>query len=137
VKRVAPLQASRRQLLAGSALVVATTAIARNAGAKDLDLLRLADGATVVLHDHRVPLAAATAQRLAANGARLIELADDPVRMWRDEIGALLARSDTRLLGATRWPEFLMISGLAAESRRRVRYQRLDQASGAIVWLIA
>jgi hypothetical protein len=30
-----------------------------------------------------------------------------------------------------------MIRGLAAESRRRVRYQRFDADSNAMVWLIA
>jgi hypothetical protein len=49
----------------------------------------------------------------------------------------LLGDPGTRLLGVTPWIEFVMIQGLAAESRRRVRYQRFDDARDAMVWFIA
>lgn len=93
--------------------------------------------ATVVLQDRRLPVPADIAARLAGNGAKLLELEADPVRMWRGELAALLGSRETRLLGVTQWPQFLLVSGLAAESGRRVRYQRFDAAAGAFVWLIA
>lgn len=92
---------------------------------------------TVVLQDRRLPVPADIAARLAGNGAQLLELEVDPVRMWRGAMAPLLAARGTRLLGVTQWPQFLLVSGLAAESGRRVRYQRHDAASGAFVWLIA
>jgi hypothetical protein len=76
-------------------------------------------------------------RQLGANGARVIALAADPVRMWRGEQAGLLGSRATRLLGVTTWPTFLMVRGLAEESGRRVREQRLDTVSGAMVWLIA
>ena len=57
--------------------------------------------------------------------------------MWRGDLGPILDRRETRMLGVTRWTEFLLIQGLAAESRRRVRYQRFDAATDTMVWLIA
>jgi hypothetical protein len=59
------------------------------------------------------------------------------VRMWRGEHAALLQDPATRLMGVTPWIEFVMVRGLAAESRKRVRYQRFDADSNAVVWLIA
>jgi hypothetical protein len=128
-------QANRRQLLLGSACIISCTLAPTSAMAAE-EGAALPD-ASVVLHDSRFPLAADLRQRLQLNGARILPLADDPVRMWRDQLAALLQPRDARLLGVTRWPEFLMIRGLAAESRRHVRYERADATTGAIVWLIA
>ena len=96
-----------------------------------------AASASVVLHDPRIAMPADIAARLTANGARVIALDDDPVRMWRSEIGAVLADPSTRLLGVTRWADLLIVRGLAAESRRHVRFEKLDAASGTLTWLIA
>jgi hypothetical protein len=127
-------QANRRQLLVGGSCAIAALGGAAIAGEQSVTLT---DQASVVLHDARFTLPADVQQRLQSNGARIVRLQEDPVRMWRDELGALLAPPDTRLLGVTRWPEFLMIRGMAAESRRHVRYQRMDASTGAIIWLIA
>jgi hypothetical protein len=59
------------------------------------------------------------------------------VRQWRGDQAWLLAHRDTRLIGVTRWPDFLIVRGLAAESRRLVRHESLDPASGVMTWLIA
>jgi non-homologous end joining protein Ku len=67
----------------------------------------------------------------------VITLEADPVRMWRGDLAGVLDQRATRLLGVTRWTEFLLIQGLAAETRRRVQYQRFDAATGTMVWLIA
>ena len=124
---------TRRQLLGGACAMAAAFA-ADGAGAAETELL--AAQPSLLLHDARFPLAHDLQQRLQSSGARIIPLEEDPVRMWRDQ-AALLQSRDTRMLGVTRWPEFLLIRGLAAESRRHVRYQRLDVDSGAIIWLIA
>jgi hypothetical protein len=59
------------------------------------------------------------------------------VRQWRGHQAWLLAHRETRLFGVTRWPDFLIVRGLAAESRRRVRHESLDPATGVMTWLIA
>lgn len=132
------LRVSRRALLAGGAMTVATASVM--GGMAPLPRGREAQAiasATVVLHDPRVPLPAHVGDRLAQGGAQHLPLQSDPVRQWRDDAGRLLARRETRLLGVTLWPTFLLVRGLAEESGRRVRYQRLDATTGAVVWLVA
>lgn len=138
---------NRRELLAlsGGAVVAAAGAAAAGAGSGAApspslvtgDLPATDDGTTVVLQDRRLPLPEEVRARLDAGGSRLLTLDPDPVRMWRGEHAALLQGAGTRLLGVTPWIEFVMIRGLAAESRRLVRYQRFDADSNAVVWLIA
>ncbi len=142
MKDLDQMQTSRRAVLAGTGLTLAGTALSSSAtdtgSALGTQAGEQAEPAvTVILQDRRYELPEDVRTRLAGNGARVLQLEDDPVRMWRGESASLLAAPDTRLLGATRWPEFLMVRGLAAESGRRVRYERLDAASGAIIWLIA
>jgi hypothetical protein len=69
--------------------------------------------------------------------ATCIALDADPVRMWRGSQAPLLADRNTRLAGATTWPQFLMVRGLAEESGRRVRAQRFDRTRSIVTWLIA
>ncbi len=132
---------NRRELLAlsGGAMMLAAAApaAASTTPSAAADALPEADGTTVVLQDRRLQLPAEVRARLDANGSRLLTLDADPVRMWRGEQAALLQDPATRLLGVTPWIEFVMIRGLAAETRRRVRYQRFDADSNAMVWLIA
>jgi hypothetical protein len=126
----------RRHFLLGGA----TTAGAMGLGgatAAGEEVLALAASASVVLHDPRLGLGEDVAARIAANGTRVIALKDDPVRQWRGEIGELLRHPDTRLFGYTRWADLLMVRGLAAESGRRLQYERLDKATGVFTWLIA
>jgi hypothetical protein len=94
-------------------------------------------GASVVLRDPRLALPADVAARLAANGARVITLAGDPVRFWRSPEAELLRQPGTRLHGLTRWTDFLIFRGLAAETRRHVRYERLHPETDAFTWLIS
>jgi hypothetical protein len=130
---------TRRSLLAGSggAMLVAAGARSDAIDATVVEQAALEHGASVVLQDRRLVLPEDACRRLAARGVRVLELEGDPVRMWRGEHAAMLADSGTRLLGVTPWIEFVMIQGLAAESRRRVRYQRFDATRNAMVWLIA
>jgi hypothetical protein len=125
-------QYNRRQVLAGSAAVAAGTVMAGTD-----EVARAAARANVVLHDSALAMDPAVAMRLRANGARVIEIGDDPVRLWRSEIGALLAHRDTRLFGVTRWADLLIVRGLAAESRRHVRFERQHRDTGTFTWLIA
>lgn len=131
------MRASRRQVLAGAGGVLAGAAFGGWTDDALAQQILAADGATLILQARQYRIPDDVQTRLAGRGARVLPLDDDPVRMWRGEWAPLLTQRDTRLLGATRWPEFLMIQGLAAESRRHVRYQRLDAATGALVWLIA
>lgn len=136
----APKLDRRAVLTVSGAAVVAAVAGAQGtapAPAGGSDLLAASAASTVVLQDRRLALPEDVRTRLAGNGARLLTLEADPVRMWRGEHAALLTARDTRLLGVTQWIEFVMVQGLAAESRRRVRYQRFDAGSNAMVWLIA
>lgn len=127
----------RRSFLgAGVAAGTATGMLGAGATGQAGELPQLAARATLVLHDPRIPLDAAAARQLAANGARIITLSQDPVRQWREEAAEALRQPGTRLLGLTRWADFLMIRGLAAESRRHVLYERLDANSGVMTWLI-
>ncbi len=131
---------SRRAAMAGAGMAVAGGAFAAGSARASIGTdAPVADAFanTVILQDARHVLPAAMRRQLVTSEARVIELAADPVRQWRGESAVLLAARSTRLLGITSWPQFLMVRGLAEESGRRVRYQRLDAASGAIIWLIA
>lgn len=130
---------SRRSVLAGSGVATLAVASGRADGidATVVEQAALEHRATVVLQDRRLVLPPEARERLEGNGLRLLMLDADPVRMWRAEHARLLADPGTRLLGVTPWIEFVMIQGLAAESRRRVRYQRFDAGRDAMVWLIA
>jgi len=134
------LKTSRRQFLAGAGVAGAAgaaTAAAASAAHAALGTDEAAGSATVVLHDPRIDLPADVAARLKANGARIITLGDDPVRLWRTEIGAVLREPDTRLFGVTRWSDYLIVRGLAAETRRHARHEQHHPESGHFTWLIA
>ncbi len=131
------LSANRREVLAGAGFALAGSALPSIGSTRQGDAMSLQAGALVVLQDAHLPLPADVQQHLDSQGARVIALEADPVRMWRGGHAALLGAPTTRLLGVTNWPKFLMVRGLAEESGRRLRYQRLDATSGAIVWLIA
>jgi hypothetical protein len=133
------IRTTRRALLVGTGAGLAGAMAAGAVAAHATDSLQddVFAAATIVLQDARLPLPADVRARLDHNGARVITLEADPVRMWRGELAPILDRRDTRMLGVTRWTEFLLIQGLAAESRRRVHYQRFDAATDTMVWLIA
>jgi len=134
---------TRRQFVAGAALtgtvtLAASAQASAEAAPPSLSSLEgAALRANVVLHDPRIQIDPAVRARLEASGARFIELAQDPVRQWRGELAGVLADPGTRLFGVSNWPDFLMVRGLAAESRRHVRHESLDPATGVFTWLIA
>jgi hypothetical protein len=135
-----PLQmkSNRRRFLTGMGGVVGVAgATAAPAAVQVVDQLMAATSASVVLHDPRIALPGNVAQRLAENGARIITLDADPVRLWRTEVGELLRRSDTRLFGVTRWADYLIVRGLAAESRRHARHEQHHPVTEHFTWLIA
>jgi hypothetical protein len=132
------LRTSRRQVLVGAGAALAGgVLLSRSTDTAPGGTAAEEVGATIILQDPRHALPDAVQRRLAGNGARLVHLEADPVRQWRGDSAALLAARATRLLGVTRWPEFLLVRGLAEESGRRVRYQRFNAARGVMVWLIA
>ncbi|MEN9704794.1 MAG: hypothetical protein RLZZ393_673 [Pseudomonadota bacterium] len=131
------VKASRRRFLAGVGIAGAAGAAAAGPATVMLGAPEAAGAATVILHDSRIPLPADVAARLQANGAQVITLGDDPVRLWRTEVGAVLRKPDTRLFGVTRWSDYLIVRGLAAESRRHARHEQHHPESGHFTWLIA
>lgn len=129
---------SRRDVLAAAGLALAGGAIATGRwGDRSKADSTSGAGRTVILQGGQHVVPAAAMRRFAATDALLVRLEADPVRQWRGAQARLLAARTTRLLGASSWPQFLMVRGLAEESGRRVRYQRFDTASGNITWLIA
>jgi hypothetical protein len=129
---------SRRRFLKGSVALTGAGALATTGRTTEASrLLLAASKATVVLHDPRLAIDVQVVARLESAGARFVALTDDPVRQWRGAERELLSNRDTRLFGVTRWPDFLIVRGLAAESRRRVRHESMDSATGVMTWLIA
>lgn len=132
------LRMDRRAMLTVSGALVMAAATAGGTEAREAGALSsIASRPTVILQDRRVLLPEGLPSRLGGNVVRVLQLEADPVRMWRGEHAALLADPRTRLVGVTPWIEFVMIQGLAAESHRRVHYQRHDAGADAMVWLIA
>jgi hypothetical protein len=127
---------NRRRFLVSSAVagVAATTAGATMATTATWNA---ASRASVVLHDARISPPREVLARLGATGARTMALSGDPVRLWRSDAGAVLRDPSTTLLGITGWPELLLFRGMAAETRRHLRYEKLDASSDTFVWLIA
>lgn len=128
----------RRRFLAaagGSAALLATFGEAADA-ATVAGSAGQGRGTAFVLHDARLPLPADVLARLTAAGTRIITLSGDPVRFWRSADADPLRERSARLYGLTRWADFLIFRGLAAETRRHVRYERLEPASDAFTWLI-
>ena len=135
MNRPAPWTATRRQFLAGTAIAAA------GACAPLLVLARQEKAepdfaGSVIVHDAHLPMEPAVRQRMVAGGARILPLGGDVVRQWRDVIAPLLQTSGAQLLGITGWPDFLMLRGLAAESRRHVRHESLAPQTGMLTWLI-
>jgi hypothetical protein len=128
---------SRRHLLAGSAAVAGAGVLAPLLPAEAAQLAAQGGDINVLLHDRGwVPDAAQTG-RLLARDARIVVLGDDPVRQWRNESATWLAQPNARLLGITNWPDFLVLRGLAAESRRHVRFASAISDARVLTWLIA
>jgi hypothetical protein len=134
------LTSSRRRFLKGGVSAGLGAVAMESAGATAITnagLLDDATSATVVLHDPRIALSRDVVIRLQTNGARVIALGDDPVHLWRSEVGGVLRDPQTRLMGVTRWADFLIVRGLAAETRRHVRYERYDSLADHFVWQIS
>ena len=128
---------SRRRFMAGASVAGAAIAAAASAGtAVTASVAEAAASATVVLHDPQFDLPPEVAARLAGNGAKLIALEGDPVRLWRSQVGQVLTHPQTRLFGVTRWADLLIVRGLAAETRRHLRHEQFHQSSGYFTWLI-
>lgn len=133
--RISRTATSRRRFLAGAGLAGAAASVAA-ASPAPVGVLDAAARATVVLHDPQFTLDADLAARLAGNGARVIPLHDEAVRLWRGELAPLLGDAKTRLFGVTRWADLLIVRGLAADTRRHLRHEQFHPESGYFTWLI-
>jgi len=128
---------SRRNLLVGGAAAAGAGVLAPLLPAEAARLAAAGGDISVLLHDRRVMPDTAKTGRLLARDARIVVLGDDPVRQWRNESATWLAQPHARLLGMTSWPDFLLLRGLAAESRRHVRFASALSDNGVLTWLIA
>lgn len=129
---------TRRELLAGAGVVLAGSALrSGNHAARGTAALSSSTGATFIIEGVPPAVARKALSGLTQVSAPVIRLEADPVRQWRSPQGAQLAARGARLLGATTWPQFLIVRGLAEESGRRVRFQHTDGPSGTITWLIS
>jgi hypothetical protein len=128
----------RRQFITGGAAgVAATVAGGTSQTGSPFQLWVSAPKTSVVLHDPRISIPAEVLHRLDANGIRRIALDGDPVWFWRSAAGVVLRDPSTTLLGITSWAELLIFRGLAAETRRHLRNEKLNTATGAFIWLVA
>jgi hypothetical protein len=118
----------RRQFIAGGAVgvVAALAGVEAKAGSQ----------ISVLLHDPRIPMPDDVQQRFDAIGTQVVALEGDPVWFWRSKAGEPLRNPATQLMGVTGWAELLVFRGLAAETRRHLRYEKLA-ASGTFIWMIA
>jgi hypothetical protein len=73
---------------------------------------------TLVVYRANEPLARRFAELAAAAGHTTLALSNDPVRQWRDSLGALVTEQQFRLTGLSNWADFTILRGLAAEARR-------------------
>ena len=96
-----------------------------------------ADAHSIVLHDDKLLLPAEVRVRLQAQGARIVSLVGDPVRLWGSDLKQNLQHPQARLYGLTRWADLVIVRGLAAESRKHLRHEQLSAETGYLTWLIA
>ncbi|MEY4641167.1 MAG: hypothetical protein RLZZ227_1161 [Pseudomonadota bacterium] len=108
---------SRRDFLAGSLAALGSAGVPLNAfGAAGTR--KLGEGPALVLYQPHDAHASAFADELATAGFATLALTDDPVRQWRDGLGALVLQQDFVLLGLSNWSDYSVLRGLAAEHRR-------------------
>jgi hypothetical protein len=128
----------RRRFMAGS--VAAAGFAAATTGAEAQAALALETpgvaGISVVLYDPHLAISPDDLRSFHAKGTRIIALHGDPVLFWRSPAGAVLRDPATQLLGITGWAALLVFRGLAAETRRHLRYERLT-SDATFTWLIA
>jgi hypothetical protein len=135
MNRVFESMLSRRDVLLGGAAVGAGVLVPVASVTAHTTSAR--ERISVLLHDRRIAPQSSLLARWQTRGAHIVMLGEDPVRQWRDASAVWLAQRDARLLGITRWPDFLMLRGLAAESRMHVRFASDVSADGVLTWLIA
>jgi len=117
----------RTALIAGVAFAAGTLTGAASAATRQSQ-------ATVLLFDPAVQEARALAG--AANGPRLVAVAGDPMRLWRQK----LAGNTGPIRGITRWSDYLVLRGLAEEQGLRVRREeQVETAGGPMIldWSMA
>ena len=131
------LTGNRRDFLKGAGGLGGLVAAGSSAAVAAAPAADVAAGATVVLHDPRFAFDPEVEAGFRARGIEIITIDDDPVRLWRSAIGERLSRPDTRLYGVTRWADYLIVRGLAAESRRYPRHEVHSGDGGHFTWLIA
>lgn len=121
----------RRQLLAVGAAALAAGFLPRSSiltGGRPVAGIRL--------FDPTIGGARELAEIGRGRRTRLVALVGDPIHLWRE----LLLPHPQPVSGVTRWSDFVLLRGLAAECRMRVRReQELPTVSGGSVfaWEVA
>ncbi len=75
---------------------------------------------SIRVFDPTIPAARELAQSAGPWGAQVWALEGDPIRFWRQ----LPVSGARQISGFTRWSDFVLLRGLAAEQRMRVRHER-------------
>jgi hypothetical protein len=127
----------RRQFIAGGAAAGVAAVATDTVAGSPLPQWAAAPKASVLLQGSGMAVPKEVLRRLEANGASTIALDGDPVWFWRSAAGAPLRDPATTLLGVTGWADLLVFRGLAAETRRHLRYEKLDASTGTFIWMIA
>lgn len=118
-----PVQASRRNFIAGSSSFLALSSLPNYLNAAELGALKSQFSALnkqvgIVVYKEGDENSLAFASVFADVGMTLVALGIDPVRQWRDGLAAELAAQQQPVIGLTNWPDYLLMRGLAAELRR-------------------
>lgn len=74
----------------------------------------------IVLYSEKEMHSVAFADTMAKAGLETVALTDDLVRQWRDGLGNKISQSGAPVIGLSNWPDYLVLSGLAAEARLHV-----------------
>lgn len=115
--------------LSAAAVALATAGTAVNAvpsttGQRALVVYQPTDNASVEF-----------ATAMQASGLPIRALGSDPVRLWRDELQALVVEQGCRLLGRTGWMDYFVLSSLAREHRIFPQHEQ-QLSADSFDWLI-
>lgn len=117
----------RRRVIQGAGTLVALGTLPAYLTANAADLQATLDDlhhrGGLVLYRSEDPHASAFAVTLAGAQLQTVALTDDVVRQWRDGLGGAAGASGVPILGLSSWPDYLLVSGMALDVRKRVQLE--------------
>jgi hypothetical protein len=87
-----------------------------------------------VVYNEWFPQARTFADRLAAQGARVLPIAGDAGRLWYDTLRALVSQGGRRIAGMTTYTDLLILETLARDTRLRVSQR--ESAGRLVSWVL-